>query len=148
LHAGQRLAVAGAAGRQPQRRIALGDELLGPRTCGRVGGPGLRWRVRQVQRREVRSQLTQEVVAQRFQQMRHQRVLAATIAKGQQLFVQIARRLAGDARVIAIGRGAALLAMAAGAGPGAARQGVVGRRSGAGQQRGQQQEQRAHRVTA
>lgn len=68
--------------------------------------------------------LPQVVIVQVFEQARHQRVVAASFAKPDQLVVQIAGRLARDARQIALVAGTAFLAVAGGAGTHAFGQGV------------------------
>ena len=59
--------------------------------------------------------LAQVVVAERRQQAGHQFVVTAAVAEVAQLVEKIASGLAGDARVVAVGGGAAFLAVAAGA---------------------------------
>lgn len=116
LHAHQRAAMAGGAGRRLSLHVAAACQLLAALQRARIGGGRSRGRVGQIQRLEVARDVHQVGVVERLEQPRHQAVMAAPVAKVQQLVVQVARRLAGDARVIAVGPGAALLAVAGGAG--------------------------------
>ena len=66
--------------------------------------------------REVLRNFPQVGVGQWVHHLGHQAVVAAAVAEVEQLVVEVACGLAGDARVVAIGCGAALGAMAGGAG--------------------------------
>ena len=128
--AGQRRAVAGAAGRDAARGVALQREPLAQAQACRVGTQWRRGRIRQVERGEVLGDLAQIGIAERCQQLGHRRVRAPAVAKRLQLVEQVAGRLAGDARVVAVARGAALLAVAAGASEHALRHRVLDARRG------------------
>ncbi|MDT4849037.1 hypothetical protein FQZ97_831460 [compost metagenome] len=108
--------MAGGACRHLPRCITAQRELLATlqHGGGRAGGEG--GRVGQVQRCEVVRDLPQVGVAQRIDHARHQRVLALAGLEMLELVVQVARRFAGDAGVVAVGARAALLAVATGAG--------------------------------
>ena len=114
----QRAAVAVGAGRQAPRGIALQSQRasalqhLGRRALGRRR----RRRVGHLQGREVAGDLEQIGVAEHVHHVCHQPVVAPSVAEVQQLVVQIAGGLAGQPRVVAVGPGAALVAMAGGAG--------------------------------
>jgi len=104
------------AGRHAARRIALAREhRAAVQQRGRCARRG-RSRVGQLQCGEVAGDVHQIGIAERIDHAGHEAVMAAPVAKVQQLVVEVARRLAGQARVVAIGPGAALLAMAGGAG--------------------------------
>ena len=124
IDAGQGRAVAGGAGGQFARRIAAADQRLTAREFVSLCFRGLGWRVRQIQPGEVARDVAQVGVAQVVEQIAHAGVVAPTVAKVQQLVVQVIRRFAGDAREVAGVGGAAFLAMAQGAGHHALGQGV------------------------
>ena len=90
-----------------------------------------RRRVRQVERGEVVGDLLQIGVVEELEQAVHELVVASLVAKIAQLVEQVAGRLAGDSRVVAVGSGTPLLAMAAGAGDDALGDRVLERRGGA-----------------
>ena len=113
------------AGRYLQGWVALAYQLLPARQQGLVGGlRGGRW-IGDVQRCKVIGQGTQIGIVQGRQQALHQRVVAPPLLQVEQLVVQIACGLAGQARVVAVGARAALRAMAAGAGQAALGHGVL-----------------------
>lgn len=62
-------------------------------------------------RREVAGHFVQIGIRQARQQVRHGPVLAPVVAEIEQLVVEVFLRLAGQARVITVGAGAALLAV-------------------------------------
>ena len=93
--------MAGHAGRQPARRIALTDQ---PFASGELRGIRLRRsrrRIRQRLAREPDRDLQQVGVGQVLHQVAHRCVGAASLPEMDQLVVQIARWLAGDPREIA-----------------------------------------------
>jgi hypothetical protein len=92
-----------------------------------------RRRIRQFQRREIPGDFLQVVVGQVLDEIGHRHVVAAPVAKVLQLVEEVTRRLAGNARKVAIARSAPLAAMTSCAGLHALRQrvgyGVHGRRA-------------------
>jgi hypothetical protein len=132
--------VAGAAGGKAARRVALGTSRARPRRSA-GDSAAARARIGQVEAGEVGGDLAQVGVVERRQQIRHQRIGAPAVAEVQQLVEQVARGLAGDARVVAVGRGPALGAVAAGAGEQALRHGVR-ERPGEGRRRDEEQQER------
>jgi hypothetical protein len=115
-HAGQPCAVALRTGRHAARRIALARQHLAAAQQRGRGSDGRRRRVGQLKRRKMPSDLQQVSVAERVHHARHQAVVAPPVAEVEQLVIEVARRLAGQAGVVAVGPGAALVAMAGGAG--------------------------------
>ncbi len=117
LNARECRTVTAAAGSDAVGRVAQADQRFAPlqqrRTC-----PGdLRRGIGRFQPGKVAGNFAQIAVAQVLQQTRHQRVMTAPFAKADQLVVQIAGRLAGDAGQIALIAGSAFIAVASGAGP-------------------------------
>ena len=114
------------------RGVALAYQRLA--ACDLVGRrtDRLRRRVGQVQRREVVGDLVQVLVRHLLDEVRHRRIGAPAAAEVVQLVVQVARRLARDAREEALLRRAPFLAVAGAAGLHALGQGVGdrGRRTG------------------
>ena len=137
---GQGRAVAGLAGGDAARRVTLLRQRLAQTQRGRVGAARRAGRVGQVQPGKVAGNLAQEGVVQRRQQVGHQRIGALAIPEGAQLAEQVAGRLAGDARVVAVAGGAPVLAVAAGAGQQALRHRVL-----EGRHLGQRHRRRQHR---
>ena len=111
--AGHRRAVAVVAGGQAARRIAAPHQRLAGVAQRRPIGRRQRRRIRQVEAGEVGGDLAQVGVVEQLEQAVHQRVVAPLVAEIAQLVEQIAGGLAGDARVVAVGRGAAFAAVAA-----------------------------------
>ena len=124
------------AGRQRARRVTAPDERLAAlaqrrRPAGAGGGGYGRSSAG-----EVLGDLAQVGVVEEREQVVHQLVVAPAVAEIAQLVEQVAGRLAGDARVVAVGRGSAFLAVAAGAGEHALGDRVLEPRSiGAGSER-------------
>ena len=94
------LAVAADAGRYLQRSVAPGDERAASRQLVRRQVRARQHGRGHVLGREIRRDLAQVVVGQVLDHIGHQRVLAAARAEVLQLVVQVAGRLAGDARVV------------------------------------------------
>ena len=99
----QRAAVAGGAGRQLARGVALQRQPLALLPAGpRRRRAGAAARVGQVERREVLGDLAQVGVAQRVDQVDHRPVAAPAVAEVQQLVVEVTaracRRCAGGSR--------------------------------------------------
>ena len=94
----------------------------------RLGRRGRR-RIGQLERGEVVGDLAQVGVVEQRQQSAHQLVVATLVAKVAQLIEQIAGRLAGDARVVAVARGSAFATVAARAGEHALGDRVLERRA-------------------
>ena len=120
LHAHELLAVALGASGQAARGVALQDQL--PAFCQTLGGDGVvgrGGRVRQLQLGKVQRHFAQIGVGQGVDQTGHQVVVAATLCEIAQLVVQVTGGFARQARVVAVGPGAALLTVAGGAGAGA-----------------------------
>ena len=122
--AGEGAAVALGARGYVQLGIAVHDQGFAARQHrgGQRGGLGRG--VGQIQLRKILGHLPQVTVGQRFHQARHQAVVTPTLAKVEQLVVQVAGGLAGQPRVVAVGPGAALCAVAGRAGQGALGHGV------------------------
>ena len=123
-HAGERVAVAGCAGGQLARRVAAPDQRLAARELLARRVDGLRRRVGQIQAGEMPGDVAQVGVGQVVEQIGHAGVLAPTVAEVGELVVQIVGRFARYAREIAAVGGAALFAVAQGAGHKALGQGV------------------------
>ncbi|MNT37291.1 hypothetical protein D3C72_1734240 [compost metagenome] len=114
----------GRTGGKAARRIAL----QGQRAASfQRGGRDVRARgrrIRHVLLGEIRGHLTQVIVGQAGQQMRHGPVLAATVTEIQQLVVQVFLWLAGQAGVVPVSASPALRTMAGSTGRDASRHGV------------------------
>ena len=131
-YAGKQGAVALRAGRDFFGGVALrGQGSAALQKIGWGGGAG-RPSVGQIKLGEILRDFHQVGVRQRLQQAGHQGIVAAPIAQVDELVVEVARRFAGDARVIAVRPGTAFFAMAAGAGQGALGHGVFKRGGGSG----------------
>jgi hypothetical protein len=108
--------MAARAGRHSARGVALPHEDLAAhrRRGGRL--TPLRRRIGQVQRRKVLRDLAQVVVGQVLDEVGHRRVAAPPLSEVDQLVVEVARGLAGDARKEPFVGGPALPTMTGGAG--------------------------------
>ena len=115
-HARHRSAVALHAGRDAPRGVALAHQAFAARDLVGRRAHRLRRRVGQVLRGEVVGDLVQVGVGHLLDEVGHRRIGAAPAAEVVQLVVQVAGRLAGDAREVALLRGPAFLAMAGRAG--------------------------------
>ena len=94
-------------------RVAGGGERL--RRASSIAGVDGRWlagRERRALLREVLGDLAQVAVGQIRDEVVHRRVLARAVAKRHELVVEIAGRLAGDAREVPVARALAALAVA------------------------------------
>jgi hypothetical protein len=129
------------AGRDVAPCIAARRQQLALLQRGRIGCRRPRQPVRQIDGGKILRDLQQVSVRQRVHQAGHQAVVAAAVAEVEQLVVQVARWLAREARVKAVGAGAAFLAVTGAAGQRALRHAVFeygDRREGAGCGRQQQ----------
>ena len=146
--AGQSVAMAVGTGGQLARRITAQHQLLAARALLRRGARCRRRRIRRIERGKVAGDLGQVRVAQRRQQLRHQPVVTPAFAEVVQLVKQITSRLAGDPRVIAVGRSTPLFAVANGTGAHPLRDVVAepGRGAGGSRRHRKRQHQRQRRA--
>ena len=117
-------AMAQGAGWQALGRIALGGQLVAALQFAAAGAWFGRHRERHGLCREILRDVLQVAVIQCFEQTCHEGVVTPPNAEVDQLVVQVGGGFARQARVVAIGPGTPLLAVAGGAGPRALRHAV------------------------
>jgi hypothetical protein len=115
-NASQCRAMARRAGRQIAATVPLAHQLRAARQDLGRDGRRLRRRVGWMQCRKIGGDFLQVGVRLMRDHVDHERILAPPLPKIAQLIVEIAGRLAGDARIVAIAGRAAILAVAGGAG--------------------------------
>ena len=108
--------MAGHAGRHIGLAVAVERQLAAARQLRRANLQRLRRRIRGVQAGEMLRHRLQIVVRQVAHHVDHHRIGAPALAEIDQLVVEIAGWLAGDARIVAVAGGASLVAVAASAG--------------------------------